>query len=69
MSKQEGTGQPHIYPEHIVSIPINSFTDDKLKSFNKYCQPIFYGLSNAEKENQKLKEIKELLLSKIAKEN
>ena len=66
MSKQEGTGQPHIYPEHIVTIPIYGFTDEKLKSFSVHCNAIFNRVAIAEKENQKLTELKDLLLSKLA---
>lgn len=66
MSKQEGTGQPHIYPEHIVTIPIYGFNNDKLKLFNSYCKSIFNRVAIAEQENQMLTELKELLLSKLA---
>lgn len=66
MSKQEGTGQPHIYPEHIVTIPIHDFSDSKLKSFDNHCKAIFGRVDIAEKENQKLTELKDLLLSKLA---
>lgn len=68
MSKQEGTGQPHIYPEHIVTIPIYGFNNEKLKLFNSHCKSIFNRVAFAEKENQKLTELKELLLSRLATE-
>ena len=66
MSKQEGTGQPHIYPEHIVTIPIYGYTKEKLKSFNKHCSSIYLRVNIAETENQRLLELKDLLLSKLA---
>lgn len=66
MSMQEGTGQPHIYPEHIVTIPIYGFTDEKLNEFNNQCRAIFSRVGIAEKENQKLGQMKDLLLSKLA---
>lgn len=66
MSKQQGTGQPHIYPEHIITMPIFGFTEEKLKAFNEHCKAIFKRVEIAEKENQKLTELKELLLSKLA---
>jgi type I restriction enzyme S subunit len=65
MSKQEGTGQPHIYPEHIITIPVYGFSEPKLKAFDKYCKEIFERVAIAEKENHKLTELKELLLSKL----
>jgi type I restriction enzyme S subunit len=65
MSKQQGTGQPHIYPEHIVTIPIFGLTEEKLKAFNKQCKAIFNRVEIAENENQKLSELKDLLLSKL----
>jgi type I restriction enzyme, S subunit len=67
MSKQEGTGQPHIYPEHIVTIPIFGFTEEKLKMFNDHCKAIFNRVKIAENENQKLEELKELLLAKMTR--
>jgi len=66
MSKQQGTGQPHIYPEHIVTIPIFGFTEERLKAFNEHCKALFNRVEIAEKENQKLTEMKDLLLSKLA---
>lgn len=65
MSKQQGTGQPHIYPEHIVTIPIYGFSDVKIKKFNSLCMTIFDRVKIAEKENQKLEELKELLLGRM----
>lgn len=67
MSKQEGTGQPHIYPEHIVTIPINGFNNDKLKLFNNHCEPIFNRVAIVEKETQKLEELTNLLLAKMTR--
>ena len=67
MSKQEGTGQPHIYPEHIVTIPVSGYCKEKSFQFNGYCEKVFYYVSRKEIENHKLEELKELLLSKLAK--
>lgn len=67
MSKQQGTGQPHIYPEHIVTIPIYGFSDVKIKKFNSLCMTIFDRVKIAEKENQKLEELKELLLGRMVR--
>lgn len=67
MSKQQGTGQPHIYPEHIVTIPIYGFSDVKIKKFNSLCMTIFDRVKIAEKENQKLEDLKELLLGRMVR--
>lgn len=67
MSKQEGTGQPHIYPQHIITIPVHGFTKEKMELFNKYCEEIFNRVHIAEKEIVKLIETQVILLSKMTK--
>lgn len=67
MSKQQGTGQPHIYPEHIVTIPIYGFTEEKIKKFNSLCMIIYERVKIAEEETQKLEELKELLLGRMVR--
>jgi len=66
MSKQIGTGQPHIYPEHIVTIVIPNFSNEKMVAFNKIVTPIFEKVKQYQKEITILDKLKDLLLSKLA---
>ena len=66
MSKQIGTGQPHIYPEHIVTIVIPNFSNEKMVAFNKIATPIFEKVKQYQKEITILDKLKDLLLSKLA---
>lgn len=67
MSKQIGTGQPHIYPEHIVTIEIPNYSNERKIEFNKLITPLFNKINFKNKENQKLEELKELLLAKMTR--
>jgi type I restriction enzyme S subunit len=67
MSKQIGTGQPHIYPEHIVTIEIPNYSNERKIEFNKLITPLFHKINIKMKENQKLKEFKDLLLAKMTR--
>jgi restriction endonuclease S subunit len=66
MSKQIGTGQPHIYPEHIVTIGINNYSKEKMIEFNKIATPIFEKINLSQKENVILFNLNDLVLSKMA---
>ena len=65
MSKQIGTGQPHIYPEHIVTIEINNFSKEKMIEFNEITTPIFEKINLNQKENVILSNLKDIVLSKM----
>jgi len=66
MSKQIGTGQPHIYPEQIASIPISNYNEEKAIKFNDLVKYIFKNIDILSSETKLLIELKEILLSKLA---
>lgn len=67
MSKQIGTGQPHIYPVHISSISIQNYSKEKSNKFNNLVSPFFKKINLNKKQNTKLRELKSLLLAKMTK--
>ncbi|SZD73051.1 Type I restriction modification DNA specificity domain [Candidatus Ornithobacterium hominis] len=66
MSKQEGTGQPHIYPEHIVSIPIFNYSEEMASKYNSIFEKDFNLIRVLNSQNQKLTQLQSLLLSRLA---
>ena len=66
MSKQIGTGQPHIYPEHIITIGIPGFSKDLMVKFNDIISPIFEKINNCQNEIVILDKMSKLLLSRLA---
>ena len=64
---QEGTGQPHIYPEHIANLIIQKSTNKQIEEYNKYAETIFSHISTIKQENKKLTELQSLLLAKMGK--
>lgn len=67
MSKQTGTGQPHIYPEQIGTIPIHNYTLNKVYKFNTIVASLFGRIGNSKKQNIELIKISKLILSKMSK--
>lgn len=64
---QEGTGQPHIYPEHIANLIIQKSTNKQIEEYNKYAETIFSHISTIKQLNKKLTELQSLLLAKMGK--
>tara|TARA_B100000767_G_C19703575_1_gene509484 strand:- start:76 stop:1176 length:1101 start_codon:yes stop_codon:yes gene_type:complete len=67
MSKQTGTGQPHIYPEQICSITVDNYNIERTYEFNKKVSPLFYKISINIKQIKSLISVKDMLLSKMSK--
>lgn len=65
-SMQEGTGQPHIYPEHIMSLNLKRYPVELVESFEKIAFTIFKKLNFCLRENVTLKNMAELCMLKIA---
>lgn len=65
-SMQEGTGQPHIYPEHIMSLTLKNYPVELVESFEKTATIIFKRLNFCLMENVSLKNMTELCMLKIA---
>ena len=64
---QEGTGQPHIYPRHIMSLPIALPSIDVMRIFHEQVSPLFHEIDMKQQENSKLSELQSLLLAKMGK--
>lgn len=64
--RSEGTGQPLITQGLLNSIVVPKPKPEMINEFEKYAKTIFSHEDLIEKENQKLTELKELLLSKLA---
>lgn len=64
---QEGTGQPHIYPEHIANLIIQKSTNKQIEEYNKYAETIFSHISTIKQLNKKLTELQSLLLAKMGR--
>lgn len=66
-SMQEGTGQPHIYPRHIMSLSITLPSNDAIRMFHEKVTPFFRKINLKQQENIKLTELQSLLLAKMGK--
>ena len=67
-SMQEGTGQPHIYPSHIMSLQTNVPSVDAMKEYHKQIAPVFKEIELKQQENEKLTELQSLLLARMGKD-
>jgi type I restriction enzyme S subunit len=66
LSNAEGSAQPQANAMLLTSFEIAKPDESKLLEFNKVVEPIFDLMENLQLENQKLSELKDLLLSKLA---
>lgn len=66
LSNAEGSAQPQANAPLLTSFEINKPDESKILEFNKIVEPIFDLIEYRQLENQKLEELKNLLLSKIA---
>ncbi|MDY4790669.1 MAG: restriction endonuclease subunit S [Bacteroidales bacterium] len=62
------SAQANISNSQIESIEMIYPAEELIENYNRICHPLFELILNKINENQKLKELKELLLSKLAKE-
>ncbi|EKB50099.1 restriction endonuclease subunit S [Cecembia lonarensis] len=66
LSNAEGSAQPQANATLLTSFEIDKPDESKILEFNRIVEPIFDLIENYQLENQKLTELKELLLSKLA---
>lgn len=66
LSNAEGSAQPQANATLLTSYEIDKPDESKILEFNRTVEPIFDLIENYQLENQKLAELKNLLLSKIA---
>ena len=66
LSNAEGSAQPQANAALLTSFEINKPNESKILEFNRIIEPFFDLIENRHLENQKLSELKDLLLSKLA---
>lgn len=64
-SMQEGTGQPHIYPEHLIELDIKKYPEEMIEEFENVAAVIFNRISICLRENISLKNMSEICKVKI----
>ena len=62
---QVGVAQPHVYPRDLNRIKLLITPDDLCFQFEQLATPIFNLLKNLKLENQKLAQVRDLLLSRL----
>jgi len=66
LSNAEGSAQPQANATLLTSYEINKPDESKILEFNRIVEPFFDLVENYHLENQKLSELKDLLLSRLA---
>lgn len=67
LSNAEGSAQPQANATLLASFEINKPDESKILEFNRIIEPFFESIENHNLENQKLEELKDLLLAKMTK--
>lgn len=67
LANAEGSAQPQANANLLTSYEIEKPDESKISEFNRVVEPIFDLIESKQQENQKLTELKELLLSKLAR--
>ena len=67
LSNAEGSAQPQANATLLASFKINKPDETKILEFNRLIEPFFDSIENHHIENQKLEELKELLLAKMTR--
>lgn len=62
---QKGAAQPHVYPKDLVRLEVVIPTKDLLTKFNKISMDIFDSIRLLTKQNQNLKEARDILLPRL----
>lgn len=62
---QTGSAQPHIYPQHIIDMPMGELNIDEVFKYNISIEPLFKMIGENIKENKKLSELRDILLPKL----
>ena len=61
-SIQTGSAQPHIYPSHIMNLPIGDLDYKKVTRYTEIVTPLFYAIAKNYKENKELIGLRDFLL-------
>ena len=62
---QTGSAQPHIYPQHIATMPIRNISNDDISTFTNTVTPIFERIGHNKAENIRLSALQDTLLPKL----
>lgn len=62
---QTGSAQPHIYPQHIAEMSICELNINEVEKYNNLVAPLFKMIGENQKENKKLKDLRDALLPKL----
>ena len=62
---QTGSAQPHIYPQHIATMPITNVSNDDISTFTNTVTPIFERIGHNKVENIRLSALRDTLLPKL----
>ena len=62
---QTGSAQPHIYPQHIASMPINYLDLGNVRNYTSIVAPIFEMIGYNKEENERLASVRDALLPKL----
>lgn len=62
---QTGSAQPHIYPQHIASMPICNLNFDEVCNYTSVVTPIFEMIGHNKDENMRLAITRNTLLPKL----
>ena len=62
---QTGSAQPHIYPQHIATMPITSLNDDEISNYTSVVTPIFEMIGHNKEKNFLLATIRDALLPRL----
>lgn len=62
---QTGSAQPHIYPQHIATMPITNISNDDISTFTNTVTPIFERIGHNKAENIRLSALRDTLLPKL----
>jgi putative type I site-specific deoxyribonuclease len=62
---QTGSAQPHIYPQHIATMPITNISNDDISTFTNTVTPIFERIGHNKAENIRLSALRDTILPKL----
>lgn len=62
---QRGSAQPHVYPKDLMQLKIVAPPTNIIRQFSVLIESIFLNLKFLQRENEKLKQIRDLLLPKL----
>ena len=62
---QTGSAQPHIYPQHIASMPMTDIMQTDIDKFTTTVTPMFATIGHNKEENTRLATLRDALLPKL----